>query len=214
MPTLYVADMIAIAKEACAAGTIFAPNVTAPGLRMAKPIPTNTAPTQIVGKLVVSPTSAVPAAITSMDAPIVKRLKVFTTNPSINPPTIPITCIMDATVPAVLASPIPFRSIYIAMFVLNVATKIPVIRQSAPKYTILPDIPDFSPFSACGVVSPFGTVRRMMIMIGSAIRNTRYPLFHPAIAVRSPEPFAMIVPPILTKIDWNPITLDLSRPVK
>ena len=124
---------MAIARDACAAGTILAPKVTAPGLRIANPIPTNTAPMQIMGKLVVMPTIAVPAAITRMDAPMVNRLKVFTTKPGISPPIIPITCIMDATVPAVLASPIPFLSMYIAIFVLKVATKIPVIRQRAPK---------------------------------------------------------------------------------
>ncbi len=49
---------MAIARDACAAGTILAPKVTAPGLRIANPIPTNTAPMQIMGKLVVMPTIA------------------------------------------------------------------------------------------------------------------------------------------------------------
>ena len=66
---------------------------------------------------------AVPIAIRMIAAPIVNLLKILTVLPSTRPPMIPTTCIMDETVPAVEASPIPFLSMYIAMFVLNVATK-------------------------------------------------------------------------------------------
>lgn len=79
---------------------------------------------------------------------------------------------------------------------------------------MLPEIPAFSPLSSFCTTVPFGTVKATIRMIGTQIRNTRYPRFYPAIAVNIPDPFAMIVPPILTKIDWNPITLDFSIPVK
>ena len=180
---------------------------------MANPNPTTAAPIQITGRLVEKPTMAVPAAIMRIAAPMVNRLNILTVLPSTSPPRMPMTCMIDATVPAVLASPIPFRSIYMAMLVLNVATKIPVIRHSAPKYTMLPEMPDLA-FSVFGSTSPFGTVSMTIRMIGMQIRNTRYPRFHPAIAVNNPEPFAIRVPPILTKIDWKPITLDFSMPVK
>ena len=87
LPTLYVAEIIATAKEACAAGTMFAPNVTAPGFLIANPIPTNTAPKQITQKFVDKPTQAVPTAITKIDAPIVNLLNVLTTVPRRSPTT-------------------------------------------------------------------------------------------------------------------------------
>ena len=89
LPTLYVAEIIAIASDACAAGTMFAPNVTAPGFLIANPIPTRNAPTQITAKFVDKATQAVPAAITKIDPPIVNLLNVLTTVPRRSPPMIP-----------------------------------------------------------------------------------------------------------------------------
>ena len=97
---------MAMAIDAWEGSTILAEKVTAPGLRMAKPIPIKTAPTHMIGKLVDKPTKAVPIAIKMIAAPMVKRLNVLTTLPKINPPRIPIPCMMADTVPAVLASPI------------------------------------------------------------------------------------------------------------
>ena len=68
--------------------------------------------------------------------------------------------------------------------------------------------------AACSGTSPFGTIAQIQIIIGTAIKKTKYPFSQPQLAVNIPEPLAMMVPPIDTKMDWNPMTLDLSIPVK